>query len=48
MQVLPTPESVLDLDPVQFQMNLEAVYFDVSFDRSLSASTRLETSRPKV
>jgi len=29
-------------------MNLAAVYFDVSFDRALGASTRLETSRPKA
>jgi Uma2 family endonuclease len=34
LKVLPTPESVLELSAVEFQMDLEAVYSDVPFDKT--------------
>jgi Uma2 family endonuclease len=34
LKVLPTPESALELIAVQFEMDLEAVYFDVPFDKT--------------
>jgi Uma2 family endonuclease len=40
MKVLPTPESILDLDAVEFSMDLEAVYFDVPFDKAPRPRTR--------
>ena len=34
LKVLPTPESILELDAVDFRMNLDAVYFDIPFDKA--------------
>jgi Uma2 family endonuclease len=34
MKVLPTPESILELDAVEFIMDLEAIYFDVPFEEA--------------
>jgi hypothetical protein len=31
MKVLPTPESILELEAVEFSMDLEAIYFDIPF-----------------
>jgi Uma2 family endonuclease len=35
-----TPESILDLDAVEFSMDLEAIYFDVPFDKGPRPRTR--------
>jgi Uma2 family endonuclease len=48
MKVLPTPESILELDAVEFSMDLEAVYFDVPFDKAPRPRTRSGGAGPKV
>jgi Uma2 family endonuclease len=40
MKVLPTPESILELDAVEFRMNLEDIYFDVPFDEAPRSRAR--------
>jgi Uma2 family endonuclease len=47
MKVLPTPESILELEAVEFSMDLEAVYFDVPFDKAPRPRTRSGGAGPK-
>jgi len=48
LKVLPTPESILELDAVEFRMDLEAVYFDVPFDQAPRPRVRTGGFGPKV
>jgi Uma2 family endonuclease len=48
LKVLPTPESVLDLDAVDFRMDLETVYFDIPFDEAPRPRVRTGGFGPKV
>jgi Uma2 family endonuclease len=46
-KVLPTPESILELDAVEFSMDLDAIYFDVPFDKAPRPRVRTGGSEPK-
>lgn len=41
MKVLPTPEGILELEAVEFSMDLEAIYFDVPFENAPRPRTEL-------
>jgi len=46
--VLPTLESILELDAVEFSMDLEAIYFDVPFEKAPGPRARSGDIGPKV
>jgi Uma2 family endonuclease len=48
LNVLPTPEHVLDLDAVEFSMDLEAVYFDIPFDKAPRPRVRTGGAGPRI
>jgi Uma2 family endonuclease len=48
MTVLPMPESILELDAVEFSMDLEAIYFDVPFEKAPRSRTTSGGFNPKV
>src|ERR1700682_537722 len=48
MTVLPTPERMLELDAVAFSMDLEAIYFDVPFEKAPGPRARSGGIGPKV
>jgi hypothetical protein len=48
MTVLPMPEGILELDTVEFGMDLEAIYFDVPFEKAPRSRTTSGGFNPKV
>jgi Uma2 family endonuclease len=48
LKVLPTPEHVLDLEAVDFSMDLDTVYFDIPFDKAPRPRVRTGGSGPKI
>jgi Uma2 family endonuclease len=48
LKVLPTPEHVLDLEAVEFSIDLDTVYFDIPCDKAPRPRVRTGGSGPKI
>jgi Uma2 family endonuclease len=48
LKVLPTPEHMLDLEAVEFSMDLDTVYFDIPFDKAPRPRVRTGGSVPNI
>jgi hypothetical protein len=48
LKVLPTPEHMLNLEAVEFSVDLDTVYFDISFDKAPRPRVRTGGSVPNI